>query len=232
MSLFRPVMLAPALVVCLGACAAPPSPEVVPDPYEASNRRVHEFNKGADSGTLSKASAGYVAMPSPIREGIGNFGDFVATPTYFVNHMLQGKLDAAGENLFRFGINGTLGIAGIFDPESSFSLERREGDFGQTMYVWGVPSGAYQELPLVGPSTQRDTAGWVVDIVTNPFVLVGFTTDALTDRGSFSESYDQILHESADSYAQTRDIYLQYRAFELEGGEGEDYFDPYDDILE
>lgn len=232
MHILRPVAVVLALALPLGACAVRESPEVVPDPYEASNRRVHEINRGADEGVLSGAGKSYAAMPSPVREGIGNFGDFVATPTYFVNHLLQGKVDRAGENLFRFGINGTLGIAGIFDPASSFSLERREADFGQTMYVWGVPSGAYQELPLLGPSTQRDTAGWTVDIVTNPFVLVSFVTDTLNERGSFGESYDQILYESADSYAQTREIYLQNRAFELEGGEGEDYFDPYEDILE
>lgn len=228
----RTVLTALTLVVPLGACTASRPPEVVPDPYEASNRRVHEFNRGADSGALSKASEGYSAMPTSIREGIGNFGDFVATPTYFANHLLQGKVDNAGENLFRFTINGTLGIAGIFDPASSFSLTRREADFGQTMYVWRVPSGAYQELPLLGPSTQRDTGGWIVDIVTNPLVLVSFVTDTLNERGSFSESYDQVLYESADSYAQTRDIYLQNRAFELEGGETEDYFDPYEDIIE
>jgi phospholipid-binding lipoprotein MlaA len=193
---------------------------------------VHQFNRSADSSLLSKAGGGYAQMPAPVREGIGNFGDFVATPTYFVNNLLQGKLDGAGVNLFRFTINGTAGIAGIFDPASSFSLGRREADFGQTMYTWGVGPGAYQELPLLGPSTQRDTAGFAVDIVTNPFVLVSFLTDTLNERGAFGESYDQILYESADSYVQTRDIYLQYRAFELEGGEGEDYFDPYEDILE
>lgn len=232
MSLVRPLSLSLALVVPLGACAVPPSPETVPDPYEAQNRRVHEFNRGADAGVLSTAGEGYAALPPPVREGVGNFGDLVATPTYFANHLLQGKLDAAAENLFRFTINSTLGVAGIFDPASSFSLDRREADFSQTMYVWGVGPGAYQELPLLGPSTQRDTAGFVVDVVTNPFILVSFVADTLNERGSFGESYDQILYQSEDSYAQTRDIYLQNRAFELEGGATEEYFDPYEDILE
>ncbi len=225
------LMMVP-LALTLAACTASRPPEAVPDPYEAQNWRVHEWNRGTDSGVLRNAGEGYSSLPAPIREGVGNFGDLVATPTYFANNVLQGKVDAAGENFFRFAINSTLGVAGIFDPASSFSLERREADFGQTMYVWGVGPGAYQELPLLGPSTQRDTAGFAVDIITNPLVLVSFVSDALNDRGTFGESYDQILYESADSYAQTRDIYLQNRAFELEGGTSEDYFDPYEDNIE
>lgn len=215
----------------LAGCAASPRGEV-PDPFEAHNRQVHEFNRGADSGVLSTAGEAYVALPVPVREGVGNVGDLVATPSYFANNLLQGKLDAATENAFRFAINATLGVGGIFDPASSFALDRREADFGQTLHVWGIGPGAYQELPLLGPSTQRDTAGFAVDVATNPLVLLGFVTETLNERGGFAESYDQILYESADSYAQARDIYIQNRDFELGQGGEADYFDPYEDVLQ
>jgi phospholipid-binding lipoprotein MlaA len=222
-----------AALIGLAGCAGTRPPEIrVPDPYEAQNRRVHEFNRGADSGVLSSAGSAYVALPGPVREGIGNFGDLVATPSYFANNVLQGKGEAAGVNFFRFAINATLGVGGIFDPASSFSLDRREADFGQTMYVWGVGPGVYQELPLLGPSTRRDTVGFTVDVVTNPLILVGFVTETLNERGAFGESFDQILYESADSYVQTRDVYLQNRSFELGGEAGADYFDPYEDVLD
>ena len=241
MPFLRPVLLALGLILPLGACAVPPSSdEAVPDPYEAQNRRVHQFNRSLDAAAFGPAASGYSAVPIPVREGVLNFSDNIATPGYFVNNLLQGDLQGAGHNLFRFTINSTLGIGGIFDPASSFSLERREADFGQTLYTYGVGPGAYIEVPLFGPWTQRDAAGFVVDVAINPLqwseipyptaVIVGsYVMGLLNDRASFSESYDQILYESADSYAQTRDIYLQNRLYDLQG-ETQEYFDPYEDV--
>lgn len=237
----RPALLALALVAPLGACAVPPSSDdAVPDPYEAQNRRIHAFNRQLDTTVFGPAAGGYSSMPVAVREGVLNFSDTVATPGYFVNNLLQGDLQGAGHNFFRFAINSTLGIGGIFDPASSFSLERREADFGQTLHAYGVGPGAYIEVPVLGPWTQRDAAGFVVDVALNPIsvfhvphpralTLGAYTMTLLNDRTSFGESYDQILYESADSYALTKDIYLQNRLFELQG-ETREYFDPYADV--
>jgi phospholipid-binding lipoprotein MlaA len=236
-----PALLALALA---GACAVPPSSdENVPDPYETQNRRIHAFNRQVDAAALGPAAGGYSAVPVPLREGVLNFSENILTPGWFVNNVLQGDLEGAGSNLFRFTINSTLGVGGIFDPASSFSLERDEADFGQTLYTWGVGPGAYVEVPLLGPWTQRDAAGFVVDVAINPvqlldipyptaWILGAYMMTLLNDRTSFRESIGQTLHESVDSYAQTKDIYLQNRLFELQGGETQEYFDPYEDILE
>lgn len=244
MPVLRSLLAVFALMAPLGACAVPPSSDAdVPDPYEVENRRIHEFNRQVDSALFGPAAGGYSAVPVPVREGVLNVSDTVATPAYFVNNLLQGDLEGAGHNLFRFGINATLGIGGIFDPASSFSLERREADFGQTLYTWGAGPGAYIEVPFFGPWTQRDATGFVVDVAMNPIrafeipyptavILTAYTMTMLNDRASFGESISQTLYESTDSYAQTKDIYLQNRLFELQGGETQEYFDPYEDILD
>jgi phospholipid-binding lipoprotein MlaA len=234
--------LVAALVVA--GCALPPSSdEDVADPYETTNRRIHEFNKKVDAAAFGPAAGGYSAVPGPVRQGVLNFSENVLTPGWFVNNLMQGDLEGAGHNLFRFTMNSTLGVFGIFDPASSFSLERREADFGQTLYTWGVGPGAYIEVPVLGPWTQRDAAGFVVDLAINPVQLLdvpyptaiifgSWLMTLVNDRTAYSESIGQTLHESADSYAQSKGIYLQNRLFELQGGETQEYFDPYEDILD
>lgn len=233
------------LVVLLGGCEVPPSPDgIVPDPYEARNRRIHESNIRTDRALFRPAAMAYgTILPAPVREGVSNFSENVSTPTYFINDIFQGRGEDAGHNFFRFTLNSTLGVFGIFDPASSFGLERREADFGQTLYTWGVGSGAYIELPLIGPSTQRDAFGVAVDQALNPFralaprninptVFVSTVGAGLNTRYVLRDTIDQVLYESADSYEQTRETFLQNRSFELDGGQGDDYFDPYEDILE
>ena len=126
----------------------------------------------------------------------------------------------------RFVINSTLGFGGLFDVASDFGIEDHETDFGETLHVWGAGEGAYVELPFLGPSTQRDAVGKVVDLFTNPLSYtlddpesyygpVASVASGLGNRGRFSDTIDSILYDSADSYAQARLIYLQNRRFEL-----------------
>ena len=244
MPVSRPVLAALAAALALGACAAPDADRnLVYDPYEAQNRRIHAFNLGVDRAIFRPASTAYgVGVPEPVKQGVGNFASNLSTPSYFLNDVLQGRVEDAGHNFFRFAINSTLGVAGIFDPATSIGLPERESDFGQTLYVWGAPQGAYLELPLLGPSTERDAVGKVVDQMLDPLrravpsdarpvVLATRVGAGLGDRYALGGTLDQVLYESADSYAQTREIYLQNRRFELGEEVTEDYFNPYDDIF-
>ena len=240
----RPALLA-ALLGLVSACTAPGpdhTPGEVFDPYEDSNRNVHDFNKRIDRAVFRPVSRGYSAfMPDDIETGISRFAFNLSIPQAVVNNILQGNMRGATEDTYRFVVNTTIGLGGFFDPASELGMpEATDTDFGETLHVWGVPEGAYLETPFAGPSTERDTAGQFVDLFTNPLSYIVDTPDryidtaasasaTLSQRGRFSDTVDSVLYESADSYAQARSLYLQNRRFEL-GGQGEEaYLDPYDD---
>ena len=233
----------------LASCAASPGPDGISDPYEGMNRRVHTLNTGIDShlvkpvtsglrgakkadGPAKQPGIGHVAM-----QGVSNFGANLTLPGKVVNHLLQAKPEPAVKNTFRFLVNSTLGFGGLLDPAGAdFALPEHDTDFGETLAVWGVPEGAYLELPLLGPSTERDAVGKVVDLAIDPMrqwlnrdqYLLGLGARAgskVSQRARFSDTVDSVLHGSADSYAQTRLIYLQHRRHQL-GEEGE-AIDPY-----
>ncbi|GAB4284197.1 MAG: VacJ family lipoprotein [Roseovarius sp.] len=233
------------IALMLAACAAP-GPGHPPgepfDPYEARNRTAHAFNKSLDRAILRPVSRGYsAAMPDDIENAIGRFAANLSIPRSVVNNILQGNMKGATADTYRFLVNTTVGLGGFFDPATELGMPAAtDADFGQTLFVWGVREGAYIETPFFGPSTERDAAGWVVDIFTNPLRYAIGTPDwywssaarasaALSRRGRFSDSIDSILYESADSYAQTRSLYLQNRHFQLGAGAGAAYLDPYDD---
>ena len=230
------------LALLAAACAPTEVTRGINDPFEAQNRRVHAVNKAVDRVAFRPASRVYGGvLPGFVRDGVSNFAENVAVPGYLVNDVLQGEIGDAGHNFFRFALNTTLGAGGVFDPATSFGLPERESDFGQTLYVWGVTEGPYLEVPLLGPRTTRDAVGTVVDVVANPLryanldeaermVTAAEIADQLDERDRFGETIDQVLYESADSYAQARDIYLQNRRYEMGGDQTEDYIDPYEDV--
>lgn len=234
-----------ALMMALVAACSAPGPDHPPgepfDPYEKRNRQVHEFNKELDRAVLRPVSRGYSAfMPDDIETAISRFAFNLSIPRSVVNNVLQGNMRGATEDSYRFLVNTTFGLGGFFDPATEVGMpEATDADFGQTLHVWGVREGAYLESPFFGPTTERDAAGRIVDLFTNPLGYVIDTPERyygtaasissrLSQRGRYSESFDSILYESADSYAQTRSLYLQNRHFKL-GGDGIDaYIDPYD----
>lgn len=231
----RRAAVAVVFLASLSACAAPKDyvqgPDGINDPFERQNRGVHAFNRVLDRNLVRPAGKGYSAVvPDEIEDSVGLFADNLDRPTRVVNAALQGDARGAGLSTVRFLINSVLGIGGLFDVASDFGIPEHRTDFGETLHVWGVQEGAYVELPVFGPSTQRDAVGLVVDLFSNP---LRYTLEApeenygtyativsrIGDRGRFSDSIDSILYESADSYAQARLIYLQNRRFEL-GDEG------------
>lgn len=223
----------------LAACAAPVE-RGINDPYEAENRARHEFNRKLDRAFVRPVANGYVqTTPDPLETSLSNLADNLNEPRNFVNHILQGNAEGAIMNTLRFAVNTTVGLGGAIDMASALGMPEFDTDFGATLYTWGVGEGAYVELPVLGPSTQRDVAGRVADIFLNPLTaglpkpeknyarVVGIA-DRLGKRGRFSDSVDSVLYDSADSYAQSRLIYLQNRRFEL-GGADAAYDDPYAD---
>lgn len=214
----------------LAGCNTPPEghdPNIPFDPFEERNRSNHEINRTLDRAFVRPAGNGYVeVIPRPVRKGVSNFSSNLALPGIVVNNLLQGRIGKAGQNTLRFALNTTLGFGGVLDPSTELKLHEAGTDFGETLHVWGVPEGAYVELPALGPSTERDAVGKVVDLFTNPlsyrlpapekyYGTGAAITSSLGDRGEYSDTIDSLLYESADSYTQARLFYLQNRRFDL-----------------
>ena len=235
-------LLATLVAAIVSGCASPPVSQGFADPNEPANREVHAFNRGIDRALVRPAAGAYGAvLPDPVKRGVANFASNLDVPGDVANNLLQGRLGNAGQNTLRFAVNSIVGIGGLFDAATALGLPGKPSDFGETLHVWGAPEGNYVELPFVGPSTERDFVGIIVDVALNPVRLAlpqpeaGYATVAkvaskLGDRDRYSETVDSILYDSADSYAQARLLYLQNRRFALGQTAGETGFvDPYED---
>jgi phospholipid-binding lipoprotein MlaA len=232
------------LLLCVGACTVAQPAAEINDPYEPFNRQVHAINKTLDRAVLRPLSRSTSGAPEGLGQPVVNFAGNVGLPGTVVNNLLQGDIDGAATNTLRFIVNTTVGIAGLADPAGAIGLREVETDFGATLAVWGVPEGAYLELPGFGPSTERDAAGRVVDFVLDPLGRLDWVPREMQDlsfpaqvaeevvqRNQLGATFDDILYGSADSYAQARLIYLQNRRFELGQTQADEdyYFDPYED---
>jgi len=226
----RLIFLVLPVALGLAACAPRPAPSGINDPGEAQNRRVHTLNKALDKAILKPLSHKYMKVaPSPFARGASNLAANLSLPGMIANDLLQLKLTDATSNTFRFALNSTFGLGGLIDVATQNGLAERNTDFGETLHVWGMPEGAYLELPILGPSTERDALGTIVDFTFDPLrhVLTGprryvspvaHALKKLDDRDTFSNTVDSILYQSADSYAQERLLYLQSRRSKLNGG--------------
>ena len=237
------VIVGSGALALVAACGPAPIPSGIDDPHEASNRRRHDFNRAVDRAVFRPTSTAYgTLVPQPVRTGVTNFSNNLSLPGEMMNGVLQGRPEDVMHNLFRFLVNTTFGIGGLLDPATDMGLAARNTDFGETLHVWGVGEGAFLEVPFYGPSTTRDFAGFVVDVATNPVglfadwpnneVIVGTKVLSRFDqRYQYSDFVDSVLYESADSYAQSRQMFLQSRRHALGGEEAEtEIYDPYDDI--
>jgi phospholipid-binding lipoprotein MlaA len=230
---------APSLAFAQEAAPAAPSLEAAPvvdqadahDPWEGFNRDLFAIHEGVDEAVLEPVARGYRAItPQPVRSGVRNFLRNLRGPVIFANDVLQGEFSRAGTTAARFGVNTTIGIAGVFDPAERMGLERHDEDFGQTLAVWGVGSGPYIFVPLLGPTTVRDGAGRIVDIAFDPLtwaefdeadeVRVGRTVlTALSARESVLETVDDIRRDSLDPYVTIRSSYSLLRESAIQNGE-------------
>lgn len=201
------------------------------DPLESINRGVYKFNDVADKALIKPIATGYTKVtPSPIRKGISNFFANIYSLTTVVNDLLQFKFADAFTDAGRFVINSTFGLAGFIDVAAMDNIPRHTEDFGQTLGHWGVGSGAYLVLPLIGPSSTRDFAGAIVDGSTSdPINYVHNIGEIRTSnqlrgsqiisvRSSLLNATSLIDEASLDPYAFMRDAYLQRRESQINDG--------------
>ena len=215
-----------AAVLVLAGCATAPGADPR-DPWEPYNRSMTRFNDAVDNAVLKPVATAYKeALPRPVRTGVSNFFGNLSDVWSFVNNVLQAKPEGALHSFWRVVINSTMGLGGVLDPASEMRLERHREDFGQTLGRWGMPSGPYFVLPLLGPSTVRDSAALPVDMYGNP---LGQVNDAPV-RGSLAAlnvvqtravllPTTEFLESAAlDRYTFQRDAYLQKRRNEVYDG--------------
>jgi phospholipid-binding lipoprotein MlaA len=192
----------------------------VADPLEGFNRSMFSVNEVLDKYALRPVAQAYdTVSPLPVKAGVGNFFGNVGELWVGANSALQGKVEDAGAGLARFLINSTVGIFGLFDVASELGFERYNEDFGQTLAVWGVGDGPYLFLPLIGPRTSRDFAGWAVDTTVDPVaqidpdsVRMGVNVLRVVDIRAGLLPTDKVVEEAAiDKYSYIRDAYLQRR---------------------
>ncbi len=220
----RPFLLG-VVVLSLSACAST-GPDY--DPYESLNRGIYAFNEAVDEAAIKPAATLYEAItPEFVSLAVSNFFGNLRDIQSALNDLLQGKVSMALEGSMRVGVNSTFGLAGLIDVGTEMGLERRTEDFGQTMGVWGMGSGPYLVLPLLGPSSVRDAFGTGVDILTDPLRI--YTRDTLRysaaalrlvdDRAHLLQT-DIILGTAAlDEYSYVREAYLQRREAQIHDGE-------------
>ena len=197
----------------------------VNDPFEDFNRKTFEFNEKLDEKIAKPVAEKYAKLPPNIKIGISNFFNNLEEVETFVNQMLQGKPKKSINDLTRFVINTTIGLGGFIDVASKIGLQRHEEDFGQTLAVWGVGQGPYIMLPVLGPSTLRDTLGRPVS---SNIALKGI--DAIETREKLL-GIETLL--SGDKYSFVKDAYIQSMYYEIKDGiDVEDEFiDDMDDFL-
>ncbi|OOZ41519.1 hypothetical protein BOW52_04490 [Solemya elarraichensis gill symbiont] len=207
---------------------------VINDPWVGFNRSMYKFNDGLDKAIIAPAARGYRAVvPKPIRQGVSNFFENLADIIAAINNLLQGKPKEALSDTARVLVNTTLGVGGLFDIASRMKLEKHHEDFGQTLAVWGVKNGPYIVLPILGPSTLRDTTGTIVDVSMHPLSTVNedeiiYSTVGLyvvDERAELLEASDIMEQAALDPYIFQRDAYYQSRQHAIKDGDSKHFSD-------
>jgi phospholipid-binding lipoprotein MlaA len=238
---FRRFTLAAAFLAAsltLSACADMPNTpqgkadyDTANDPFESVNRTIFDVNDFLDRLLFRPLAELYRAtVPPGVRDRVSSMISNMKEPVIFANNVMQGEFSRAGVTAERFGINTTIGLGGMFDWANDWKLYQQVGDFGQTLYSWGIGPGPYIVLPLLGPSDVRDAIGMGVDGALSPwqylandggsetywdyqFVYNGM--DGITKREQNIEGLDALRAGSLDFYAQMRSVYRQYRDKQL-----------------
>ena len=198
--------------------------------FEGASRAIFKFNMGFDNAIVEPIAKGYNKLPEPIKNGTSNFTSNIATLLSIPNHLLQGNLKGAGDASASFLINTTIGIIGLANPAEKLGLKAQKEDVGQTLGAYGVGAGCYFVLPILGPTTARDTVGMLADSIIDPFAHVTWRekelfgssgnqfdylavkgTTAVDFRADNVNNFDSLEKNSIDLYASFKSLYLQNR---------------------
>jgi phospholipid-binding lipoprotein MlaA len=213
-----------AVAVSLTGCASLSEK----DPYEKYNRSMFEFNDAIDRNALKPAATAYkTVLPTFVQTGVNNFFGNLSDVWSSANNFMQGKGERGLTDFTRVIINSTFGLAGVLDIASEAGLQKHNEDFGQTLGYWGMPSGPYLMLPLLGPSTLRDTAGLPVDIAADPWGYkvsiqtrnIGTVVRVVDQRAVLLDATNLMEEAALDRYEFIRDGYLQQRKSKVFDGE-------------
>ena len=219
--LARSALMALAALLLAGCAGFNTNPR---DPLEPLNRHDMQFNDCVDAMVLKPAATAYKNTVPPLaRTGVSNFFGNLGDGWNFVNSLLQFKFQNAAENFMRLNVNTFFGLGGILDIASELNIERHKEDFGQTLGRWGVPAGPYIVLPLLGPSTLRDTIALPIERQADPVHLVDpaatrnslYVLRAVDVRSNLLRVGNLIEGAALDKYSFTRDAYLQRRRAEI-----------------
>ena len=210
--------------------------------FERVSRGIFKFNQGVDNIILEPVAKVYNKLPEPVKNGTGNFTSNIATLLSIPNHLLQGELKSAGHATGSFLINSTIGILGLGNPAAKMGLKNQKEDLGQTLGAYGVGGGCYFVLPVLGPTTLRDSVGMVIDnnyldafarvtwhereiksISGNKLDYVGIkAAEAVDFRGDNIINFESLEKNSIDLYAATKSLYLQNRSKKIKNETGTD----------
>jgi phospholipid-binding lipoprotein MlaA len=198
--------------------------------FEGASRAIFKFNMAFDDMIIEPIAKGYNKLPETIKNGTSNFTSNIATLLSIPNHVLQGNFKGAGDATASFLINTTIGIVGLANPAEKLGLKAQKEDVGQTLGAYGVGTGCYFVLPILGPTTARDSVGMVADTFVDPFAhitwreneLLGVSgqrldylavkgTTAVDFRADNETNFESLEKNSIDLYASFKSLYLQNR---------------------
>lgn len=215
-------------IVFMSGCATVNSSGDDRDPLERINRAIYEFNDGFDKAIAKPVAQGYnKVMPRPVDKGVTNFFGNIEDVVTTINNLLQFKLKRTGSDAVRVLVNTTIGLLGILDVATSMGFEKHDEDFGQTLGYWGVGNGPYLVLPILGPSTLRDTTGILVDnLAFDPIYMIDhiptrntLITIEAVDKRSDLLGASKVLEEAAlDKYNFHKESYFQKRDYDINDG--------------
>ena len=223
---FFKIILPTLLIISFTA----PNVEAAEECFEGVSRSVFKFNMAFDKAVLKPIAKGYNKLPEPIKNGTSNFTSNMATLLSIPNSLLQGNIKQVGHSTGSFLINSTIGILGVLNPAEKMGLKPHKEDVGQTLGTYGVGPGCYLVLPILGPSTARDSFGLLADTFVDPFAhvtireneLLGISGNdldyfsvkgvtAVDFRADNDQNFESLEKNSLDLYSSLKSVYLQSR---------------------
>ncbi len=239
---FKKLQVIFSLIVLNILLAVSANAEAENECFEKVSRGIFKFNQGFDNVILEPVAKVYNKLPEPIRNGTGNFTSNIATLLSIPNHLLQGELRLAGHATGSFVVNTTIGILGFGNPAAALGLENQKEDLGQTLGAYGVGGGCYFVLPILGPTTLRDSFGMIADnqyldafarvtwhekeiksLSGNKLDYVGVKAATAVDfRGDNMMNFESLEKNSIDLYAATKSLYLQDRTKKIKNKSSSD----------